>query len=57
MTEHLPGVLVCVKEKSRMGWLMALVVSPNRTPACTEAELDWEPEGPLEHPSIWEQWV
>lgn len=32
MTEHLPGVLICVKDKTKMGWLMKLVVGPNHTP-------------------------
>lgn len=57
MTELLPGVLIRVKEKSRMGWLMTLGVSPNHILARTEAELDWDSDGPLEHPSIWEQLV
>ena len=46
MTEHLPGVLVCVKEKSRMGWLMASGVSPNGILACTETEVDWDSDSP-----------
>lgn len=59
MTEHLPGVLICVKEKTKMGWLMKLVVGPNHTPAhaaYTETELDWDSDDLPEHLSAWEQW-
>lgn len=43
MTEHLPGVLIRVEDKTKMGWGMKLV-SPSHVPASaaySEAGWDW----------------